>query len=178
MGKDTRETLGLLLVAVSLGFVGWQIRQSNVQARAGAYQALGIAVAEYHQNFSPLQERLSLEALWGTNLIEQWTANDWATHSRSSLASLRIAETLYLQVEQGLLGEEAVQSLGYGPTISNWLTVSSRVCLWPFHAESVGPSLRTRIESLPTNQRAECPVDVASVLSDLKPEDSLRPTGD
>jgi hypothetical protein len=44
------QTLDDLHVVASLVFVGLQIRQSNVQARAAAYQAIGIATSQYHAN--------------------------------------------------------------------------------------------------------------------------------
>lgn len=166
MRKDARETIGLVLVAASMGFVGWQIHQSNVQARAAAYQALGIAVAEYHQNVTPLQEQLYLEAP-RVDLIEQWTADDWAVFNRSRTASLRIAETLYIQVEQALLPEDAVESLGYGPVIRRWLASPTHVCLWPIQVLNVSPSLRTEIEAIPDSLRAECPIDLATMLAEV-----------
>ena len=48
-GKAGRETLGMLGVIASMIFVGFEIRQSNVQARAAAYQAIGVATAEFHR---------------------------------------------------------------------------------------------------------------------------------
>ena len=51
-GKAIRETLAALGVIASMVFVGLEIRQSNVQARAAAYQAIGIASAEAHDNWA------------------------------------------------------------------------------------------------------------------------------
>ena len=53
-GKAIRETLAALGVIASMVFVGMEIRTSNVQARAAAYQAIGIATAEWHDRFDGL----------------------------------------------------------------------------------------------------------------------------
>ena len=157
MKQDLRETIGLVLVAASMVFVGFQIQQSNVQARAAAYQQLGIAVSEYHQNISPLEEALELEA-GSDELLRAWTLDDWSAYSRLRLSSLRLAETLQTQVEQGLLPPGAVEALGYGGIIGDWLRVPAQVCLWPQMASWVSVSVRSRVEALPQADRAECPI--------------------
>ncbi len=43
--KAIRETLAVLGVVASLIFVGYEIRQNTIAARAAAYQAIGIATA-------------------------------------------------------------------------------------------------------------------------------------
>jgi hypothetical protein len=100
MKQDLRETIGLVLVAGSMVFVGFQIRWSNVQARAAAYQELGIAVSEYHQNISPLEDALELEAHQNAR-IRTWTLDDWTAYSRLRLASLRLAETFSPRSSRG-----------------------------------------------------------------------------
>ena len=49
-GKTIRETLGFLVVVASLVFVGMEIRQNTIAARAAAYQAIGIATAAVFDN--------------------------------------------------------------------------------------------------------------------------------
>jgi hypothetical protein len=51
-GKAVRETLAALGVIAWMVFVGLELRQSNVQARAASYQAIGIATAELHRRFA------------------------------------------------------------------------------------------------------------------------------
>jgi len=43
LSKTVRETLAVVGVIGSMAFVGMQIRESNIQARASAYAAIGIA---------------------------------------------------------------------------------------------------------------------------------------
>ena len=175
MKEDLRETIALVLVAASMVFVGFQIQQSNVQARAAAYQELGIAVSEYHQNISPLEEALELEALQG-ELILAWTMDDWSVYSRLRIASLRLAETLHSQVDQGLLPAEAVEELGYGVVVAGWLRSPAQVCLWSNMASWVSPPLRRRVEELPPAERAECPTGSTPDFASLDRNTTPRPT--
>ena len=43
--KNIFEAVGVVAIVASLIFLSLEIRQSNVQARAAAYQAIGIATA-------------------------------------------------------------------------------------------------------------------------------------
>ena len=175
MREELRETIGLVLVAASMVFVGFQIRQSNVQARAAAYQELGIAVSEYHQNISQLEEALELEARQ-TELIREWTRDDWSTYERLRMASLRLAETLHSQVEEGLLPAEAVEKLGYGPVLAQWLRLPAQVCLWSAMSPYVSATVRSRIEALPQDERADCPIGTGPYGTPLDRTMTPRPT--
>jgi hypothetical protein len=169
-GKAVRETLGFLAVVASMVFVGLEIRTSNVQARAAAYQAIGIATSEFHQAFDDRLNRLYSESLYAEG-IERWTLGDWDLYDRSLTANLRMLETILLQVEQGLLPPDAMQRLGY-----NWgpvLGFPAIACLWPVISEGVGDSVRQLIEGeTPVGDRFDCQVDVEAlreqtILGDL-----------
>ena len=45
-GKAIAEALAAMGVIASMMFVGMEIRQSNAQARAAAYQSIGVATAQ------------------------------------------------------------------------------------------------------------------------------------
>src|SRR5580765_4788239 len=51
-----RQSVAAVGVITSLAFVGMQIRESNIQARAAAYQAIGISTAEFHRGFRRTDE--------------------------------------------------------------------------------------------------------------------------
>ena len=70
-----RDAVGLLAVAASLVFVGWELRQSNVQAKSAAFQAIGIATADYHVNRSDRVNRLYTEANYVEGVLS-WTHDD------------------------------------------------------------------------------------------------------
>ncbi len=143
-----RETIGFVGVVASLAFVGTEIRQNNKLARANAYQEIGIATAqtwaEFGQDPDILQDLAERDDL---SAISEWTETDWARRFTWWSTWLRFAETMLLQVEQGVLPEGAMQNLGYG-SFEGWLgAYPGLTCLWPALRRGVGPALRGRIES-------------------------------
>jgi len=175
--RTTRQTLGAAGVIISLVFVGMQIRQSNLQARAAAYQTIGIATSEFHRSFSPRMNRLMTESTY-PEAVEKWSLEDWETVERIETADLRMLETILLQVEQGLLPPDATARLGYnwGPILSN----PAFACLWPDLRVHVGSSVRKFIEdSTPADKRAACNVDLealsdATILGRKKDSTSVK----
>ena len=135
-----------------------QIRQSNIQARAAAYQAIGIATSEFHRGFDARMNRLTTESEY-PDAVKRWTLEDWEKMERMLSADLRMLETVLLQVDQGLLPSDAITRLGYnwGPILSN----PAFACLWPDLRTRVGPSVRKFVEdSTPEAQRFSCQVDL------------------
>jgi len=163
LSKTVRETLAVVGVIGSMAFVGMQIRESNIQARAAAYAAIGIATSEFHRSFDARLNRLATESDY-PEVVQKWTLADWESLQRIYTADLRMFETILLQVEQGLLPADAMVRLGY-----NWgpiLKSPGMACLWPELKVTVGPSVRKAIEdSTPMAERFECKVDL-KVLRD------------
>lgn len=165
MLKNIIELIGIFGVLVSLVFVGLELRDSNVQARAAAYQAIGIATSEFHQT---MDDRINLlfEQAFDEEALLTWSFSDWLAADRRLRADLRLYETILLQVEQGLLAESAIENLGFDGFSKNWLAVPGAACLWPRLSQGpgkVGPLARARIEGgSPMNERATCPVDLKS----------------
>jgi len=155
------ETIATIGVIASMAFVGMQIRESNVQARAAAYAAIGIATSEFHRSFDARLNRLMTESDY-PDVVQKWTLADWESVQRIYTADLRMFETILLQVEQGLLPADAMVRLGY-----NWgpvLTSASYACLWPELQTQVGPSVRKAIEdSTPKADRFVCKVDLKAL---------------
>src|SRR5678816_2481729 len=158
LSKTVRETLAVVGVIGSMAFVGMQIRESNVQARAAAYAAIGIATSEFHRSFDARLNRLMTESDY-PEVVQKWTLADWESVQRIYTAALRRLETILLQVDQGLLPADATARLGY-----NWgsvLTSPSYACLWPELQTAVGLSVRKTIEdSTPKADRFVCQVDL------------------
>ena len=163
-GKAARETLGMLAVIASMIFVGLEIRQSNVQARAAAYQAIGIATAEYHRITDERSIRTSLESRDPTALA-RWTPMDWEFFSRSSLDGLRLAETVLLQIEQAVLPEDAMERLGYNWYRAGFLAQPAALCIWPMLRSGLSATILEYVERTPQGERAECPSDLAGLES-------------
>lgn len=174
MGSTTaiRETLATVGVIVSMVFVGMQIRDSNRQARAAAYQQIGIATSEFHRSFDARMNRLATESGY-PQAVQRWTLADWETVERLYAADLRMLETILLQVDQGLLPADAMERLGY-----NWGPILSEpafACAWPDLRTAVGPSVRQFIEEgTPTAKRFRCTVN----LQALRDATILRKNGD
>jgi hypothetical protein len=162
--RTIQQSVAAAGVIASLAFVGMQIRQSNLQARAAAYQTIGIATSEFHRSFSPRMNRLMTESNY-PGAVERWSLEDWETVERIFTADLRMLETIVLQVEQGLLPADATARLGYnwGPILSN----PAMACLWPDLQTHVGPSVRKFIEdSTPADKRAACKVDLQALCDE------------
>jgi hypothetical protein len=148
-------------VIISLLFVGMQIRESNIQARAGAYREIGISTAEFHRGFSARMNRVATESVY-PEAVKRWTLEDWETMERIETADLRMLEMIQLQVEQGLLPPDAVARLGYnwGPILNN----PAMACIWPELRTQVSGSVRKLIEdSTPAGDRVPCQVDLQAL---------------
>ncbi len=159
--RAIRQGLGAVGVIGSLIFVGMQIRESNIQARAEAYREIGISTAEFHRGFSPRMNRLVTESDY-PEAVKRWSLEDWESIERVETADLRMREMIQLQVEQGLLPADAVDRLGYnwGPILSN----PAMACIWPDMKTQVSASMRKLIEnSTPAADRVPCQVDLQAL---------------
>lgn len=160
-GRLISELVAAIGVIGSMAFVGLQIRDSNLQARAAAYQSIGIATSEFHRSFDERMNRLATESDY-PEAVQRWTLADWETHERMITADLRMLETILLQVDQGLLPPDATERLGYnwGPALAN----PAFACSWPELKLQTGPSVRRYIEeSTPEAQRYRCPIDLQAL---------------
>lgn len=153
--------LAVLGVIGSMAFVGWQVRESNRQARAAAYQAIGIATSEFHRSFDAHLNRLATESDY-PEAVKRWSLADWEAFERITIADLRMLETVLLEVDQGQLPEDAVKRLGYnwGPALAS----PAFACMWPELKRGVGESLRRYIEETsPPDKRFACEVDLKAL---------------
>ena len=149
--KEAIEILGVIAVVLSLIFVGLELQQSTIASRSAAYQELGIATAEYWYLLANNRELNDL-----VTSIDSGTLDDYRNLNESdrrlvvslTIGSLRAFETVYLQVDQGLLDPSAMESLGYDAfTRSGILNI-----LWCDVKPFVGTSFINYLESngLPT----------------------------
>ncbi len=162
--KSYVELVGIFGILVSLIFVGIELRNSNLQARAAAFQTIGIATSEFHQT---MDDRLNLlyDQAFDEEALKNWSYADWLAVDRRLRADLRLFETALLQVEQGLLGEETIVNLGFAAFGENFLSIPAAACLWPRLSQGpgrVGPEVREWIENgSPLSERATCPVELS-----------------
>jgi hypothetical protein len=159
------EIVAAVGVITSLVFVGQELRQSNIQARAAAYQELGLATADFHLGTSEALVRLVMEARH-PEAIARWTALDWELFTTRQLGGMRQYETLLLQVEQGLLPADAIDRLGYGSLPTFLLAVPGIACVWPRVSPTVSEGVRELVESIPEAKRHHCEIDLEALEID------------
>ncbi len=112
------EIIAVTGLVLSLIFVGFEIQQSTVAARSAAYQEIGIATAQVWLERSTNRELSDaiLKASSGPGEYHNLSSSDKALVRSWLLSFIRLSETIYLQIEQGLLDEQAFDTLGYGDT--------------------------------------------------------------
>lgn len=140
-GEAIRQMVAAIGVIASMIFVGLEIRQSNVQARAAAYQAIGIATAETFDTWAHDRQ-------FATMLDEGPAAmdtTDWRQWALKLTAYARLAETILHQVDQGILPSDAMDTFGY----AGWKSIFRDPiygCIWPLIRPGVSNSFREYVE--------------------------------
>ena len=141
--KTIRETLAAFAVIASLLFVGAELKQSNAQAKAAAYQAIGVATASFFDSWAHDAEFAALDLKDPADM----TPAEWRRVERKFTGVARLGEMILLQIEQGVLDEDAMKTLGY----SGWRTIFNpddpRVgCVWPTIRPGVSEAFRAFVE--------------------------------
>ena len=139
------EILGALAVFASLMYLAAQIRDRNKQARASAFQEIGIATAA---GWSVLAQNRELsDAVWtavarNDGYLDQ-SESDKGIIRAQLLSWIRLGESLYLQTQQELLDEAAMDTLGYGDvTFKNPLVEDA----WPDLRQLITPDYAEYLE--------------------------------
>lgn len=143
--RDVGEAVALLGVIASLVFVGLELRETRIAARAAAYQEVGIAVAENWMGRA--NDRVINDLVYVAMTADSAT---WAEVSASDvyllrsyvLANVRLYETVYLQVEQGLLRDDALENLGW----VHFLNSNLLARMWPHIRPAVTPAFAAYLE--------------------------------
>ena len=139
---DLIEVLGLVAVAVSLVFVGFEIRQNTIASRAAAYQEHG---SHLSNQWLALAQDPALVRLYLAN-EDNWdelTEIEKAQLTYVWIVSFRNYETILLQVEEGLLDQDAMDRLGWGEAFKPGYQVQM---LWPDIAKYLNPHMREHLE--------------------------------
>ena len=159
--KMIRETLAALGLIASLIFVGYEIRQSTISARAAAYQEIGVATAAAFDSMA--NDRQYLMSVQKD--ADDMDSTDWRQLGLKMTEFARLGETVLLQVEQVLLPFDAMERLGY----AGWMTlfeVPKTACVWPLIRPGVSKSFRKFVEgSQPPNQVDCSRFDLPTALS-------------
>ena len=137
------EVLGLVAVAVSLVFVGLEIRQNTIASRATAYQEHGSHLAN---NWLTLAQDPELVRIYIAD-EDDWdelTEVEKAQLTYVWIVSFRNYETILLQVEEGLLDQDAMDRLGWGEAFEPGYQAQM---LWPSIVKYLNPHLREHLEA-------------------------------
>jgi hypothetical protein len=147
--RNLAEFFAVVGVVLSLLFVGMELRQSTSASRSAAYQELGIATADiwlFLASNRELNDMFFAAASGDIDSFANLPESDKRLVTSFLIGNLRLYETVYLQVEQGLLEPEALQFLGYeGFSKSNLLKAS-----WPEVKRFVDPSFASHLENVLT----------------------------
>ncbi len=149
--KNILEAVGMVAIVASLIFLGLEIRQSNVQARAAAYQAIGIATAAAWDSWAHDRQFLTMRM----KAADEMDAADWGQFATKMTVFARLGETILLQVEQGLLPPDAMERLGY----DGWVKLfeePKRACIWPLIQPGVSKSFREFVEGTQHTNAIDC----------------------
>ncbi len=149
--KAIRETLAALGVIASLLFVGYEIRQNTIAARASAYQSIGTATAAVFDSAAHDPQWLASSQ----KTADAMDATDWTQYQLYMTTFARLGETVLLQVEQGLLPPDAMERLGYG----GWTAIDENpkvACVWPFIRRNVSKSFREYVEGAQDPSTIDC----------------------
>jgi hypothetical protein len=151
MSKETvRESIAAVGVIASLVFVGFQVRQANIQARAAAYQSIGIATAAAFDSWAHDAEFTAT-----SKGLANMDSTDWRRWALKMTVFARLGETVLLQVQQGLLPPDAMERLGYG----GWRDTIEEGpvgCVWPLIRPGVSASFREYVEAGKDVNRIDC----------------------
>lgn len=106
--KELRESLGLLAIVLSLIFVGIEMRQNNIIARASAINELATNQREWLLGVVTDSE---LSSIWGEYVFNAVPEESFNRRDQTRLAGLQQAlginmENAFLQRELGLLPDE------------------------------------------------------------------------
>jgi hypothetical protein len=139
------EAAAVLGVVLSLLFVGLELQQNSVAARAAAYQEMGIAISNTWEATATnpgLAEAINRVLNTDSTRWSELDPTDLLVAEAHLVAVLRLYETVYLQVRLELLDDEALESLGWsGLNNSSFL-----ILLWPRVKSNVTPEFAAYLE--------------------------------
>ena len=141
--RQIAEIVGIAALVASLIFVGLEIRQNTIAARASTYLAYGEHISNQFQATAH-DESLAALTVVDESEWDQLTKADRARLVYMWIGVFRNYETILLQVEEGLLDEDAMERLGWGSAFNPTYQVK---LLWPEISQWISPRVRAHIES-------------------------------
>ena len=155
----TSEAVAAAGVFLGLVFVGWEIRQNTLAARASAYQAMGTAASSIWLALGSDPERaglwLRLHEIEISDSLDRYSEDDIDMLVVLLTGVLRQFETTWRQVQLGLLAPEALASFGWNS--HNRPSTANLRYLWPRVKPNMSPDFATAIELMffPSGAKAQ-----------------------
>lgn len=142
-GRDLRETLGLIAVVASLGFVGFEIRQNTAAVESTAFQSLSELL---HQSTAILAvdpgPALTLRLRDGA-LPDDFTPEEDQWVRLAYFQHINVLQAAYRQVRTGALDEDAI-----GVFWTGLLSLDYIAQAWPSMRYSYDPDFADFFEDL------------------------------
>ena len=151
MAKTIAEALAAIGVIASLLFVGVELQQNNAQARATAFQTIGVATAELMNSWAHDPQFVEI----GLKAPSEMTPEDWTQYRYKFTAFARLGEMILLQIEQGVLEPDAIERLGF----AGWKRMYQDAkipCVWPQIRVGVSDVFRDWVEEGQTPGSTDC----------------------
>ncbi|MEX2282695.1 MAG: hypothetical protein WEE89_09460 [Gemmatimonadota bacterium] len=131
-----KELVAFIGVVGSLIFVGVQIRQNTMAARASAYQEMGALLSDIWLNTAQDSGRAMLTLKFFLEDSATFTPAEEAVLINQSIGAFRQMEATWRQVELGLLEPDVLEAFGWNRAETPAFTLHMRQ-LWP----RIGPLL-------------------------------------
>ena len=146
MSKNAlRETIGFVGIALSLVFVGYELRQNTQAERAAAYQELGAGLADYWGALVDNPEAAELNLRFFEEDGAEFTPREEAILISAAVSNFRLLEVTWRQVNLGLVEPEALETMGYNAEASAAFTGNMRG-LWPRIGHFMSPDFKAVLE--------------------------------
>lgn len=125
-----QNTLATLGVIVSLLFVGWEIRQNTKVARAAAIQATAEQILDWQAEVATDADAIRVFTfLRNGGKYADLSLEDQQRYRWIVLATVRIMENRYRQVQMGIIDREDMGVAG-GTSNPNWFRSQQFLDLW------------------------------------------------
>jgi hypothetical protein len=147
--NEIAELVGITAIVVSLGFVGYELRQSTAIARSDAYSSFSSQFLDLATS-AALDERMSglISQVNQGSLPGDFEPEDQVSIRMHQAAAVRLWESLFRSVQAGVLPEDALDSAGNGMLINNRYFRST----WASTKHMYRSDFVAYFESLPWNE--------------------------
>jgi hypothetical protein len=142
--KPVGELVGLVGVIGSLVFVGLEVRQNTLAARAAAYQDMGSMISGTWMLGAEDPELAALTLRFFEEEDAEFTPIEEARLISQTVGAFRQYETVWRQVQLGLLDPEVLGYFGWGDPGS--IISGNTKKLWPRIRQYMTPDFRAFLE--------------------------------